>query len=268
MENPDSALLTAAPKPPEAPAPMPIEKSDYWPEVVDDVIMGPSVLGPDAPVLMEGAAPGTGATGSPSSPVPAHVALTMPESHGDPAKPGAGSLSATPPSAAVREESENSADDDRSRSGESETVAGTSENSRTSTQADPENVSSLAVAVSPRPTARPAKPALAANRTRNAIAGQRAGTTSEGRDLAIPRSVSVARQATRRDVIDLRGINLIGTYGSAGNRQALVRMRSGRVIKDIEVGDSIDGGRVTAIGASELHYMKNGRSVTLRLPSG
>jgi len=261
-KNPDSILLTAAPKPLEAPAPMRIDKSDYWPEVVDDVIMGSSIRGPDAAVIVEGADPGTGATGSPSSPVLAHVALTMPESHGDPAKPGSGQPSST----AVREGLEYSADDDRS--GQSETVAEASENSLTSMRAEPENVSPLAVAVSPRPTARPAKPTLAANRTRNETAGHRTGTTSEGRDLAIPRSVSVARQATRRDVIDLRGINLIGTYGSTGNRQALVRMRSGRVIKDIEVGDSIDGGRVTAIGASELHYMKNGRSVTLRLPSG
>ena len=82
----------------------------------------------------------------------------------------------------------------------------------------------------------------------------------------IPSSASVARQATVTNAINLRRVNLIGVYGTPSNRRALVRLANGRY-KKVKVGDSLDGGRISAIGDSELRYQKSGRNVTLKIPS-
>ncbi|MEM7074223.1 MAG: hypothetical protein AAF484_04000 [Pseudomonadota bacterium] len=82
-----------------------------------------------------------------------------------------------------------------------------------------------------------------------------------------PTSATVARAATEKNVLKLRRVNLIGVYGSAANRRALVRLPNGRY-KKVKVGDRLDGGRVTAIGTSELRYSKSGRSVALKMPQG
>jgi hypothetical protein len=82
----------------------------------------------------------------------------------------------------------------------------------------------------------------------------------------IPSTANVAKQATIRNAIDLRDLNLIGVYGTSSNRYALVRNPNGRYIK-VEVGDRLDGGRVAAITASELRYEKRGRMVVLALPN-
>lgn len=83
----------------------------------------------------------------------------------------------------------------------------------------------------------------------------------------IPSSASVARAATVNNAINLRRVNLIGVYGTPSNRRALVRLPNGRY-KKVEVGDRLDGGRISAIGESELRYQKNGRNLTLSIPSG
>ncbi len=80
----------------------------------------------------------------------------------------------------------------------------------------------------------------------------------------MPTTVTVARQATVKNAIDLGRINLIGVYGSSSNRRALVRMPNGRLVK-VKIGDRLDGGQVAAIGDSELTYVKGGRSVTLKI---
>lgn len=84
---------------------------------------------------------------------------------------------------------------------------------------------------------------------------------------SIPSTASVARQATVANAINLRRINLIGVYGKPSNRRALVRLSNGRYQK-VKVGDRLDGGRVAAIGDSELQYSKNGRNVVLGMPDG
>ncbi len=83
----------------------------------------------------------------------------------------------------------------------------------------------------------------------------------------IPTSASVARQATLDNAINLRQVNLIGVYGTASNRRALVRLPSGRY-KKVKVGDRIDGGKVVAIGETQLRYQKGGRNHVLEMPSG
>lgn len=82
----------------------------------------------------------------------------------------------------------------------------------------------------------------------------------------IPSTANVAQQATVKNAINLREVNLIGVYGTSAERYALVRNPNGRYIK-VEVGDRLDGGRVAAITASEVRYEKRGRMVVLALPN-
>ncbi|MEL7098690.1 MAG: hypothetical protein AAGM84_07670 [Pseudomonadota bacterium] len=81
----------------------------------------------------------------------------------------------------------------------------------------------------------------------------------------IPSSASVAREATIRNAINLNRVNLIGVYGTPSARRALVRLSNGRYRK-VKVGDRIDGGRVSAIGESELRYQKGNRNLVLKMP--
>ncbi|MGR3676821.1 MAG: hypothetical protein ACU0AZ_02395 [Paracoccaceae bacterium] len=83
----------------------------------------------------------------------------------------------------------------------------------------------------------------------------------------IPTTSSVARQATLDNALNLRKVNLIGVYGTPSDRRALVRLPSGSYRK-VKVGDRVDGGRVVAIGDSELRYQKKGRNLTLLIPNG
>lgn len=83
----------------------------------------------------------------------------------------------------------------------------------------------------------------------------------------VPTSASVAKQATQKNVLNLGKMNLIGLYGSANNRRALVRMSNGKFVK-VSVGDRLDGGRVTAIGEGQLTYQKSGRNLVLKLLKG
>ena len=62
-------------------------------------------------------------------------------------------------------------------------------------------------------------------------------------------------------------LNLIGVYGTAGSRRALVRTPTGRFLR-VEVGDRLDGGRVAAISETELSYVKNGRTIVLKGSEG
>ena len=81
----------------------------------------------------------------------------------------------------------------------------------------------------------------------------------------IPTKASVAKNATVANAINLSKINLIGVYGSASERRALVRLSNGKYVK-VKVGDRIDGGKVAAIGEAELVYVKGSRQVKLALP--
>ena len=95
-------------------------------------------------------------------------------------------------------------------------------------------------------------------------------TRSRPSDETVTRQNSssfVASEATVKDGINLRKLNVIGIYGSGTSRRALVRTATGRRIM-VEVGDRLDGGRVAAIGESELRYVKSGRNVVLKLPKG
>ncbi|WP_300031665.1 hypothetical protein [uncultured Roseobacter sp.] len=83
----------------------------------------------------------------------------------------------------------------------------------------------------------------------------------------IPSSTSAAREATQKNAINLRRVNLIGVYGKPSDRRALIRLGNGRYQK-VKVGDRLDGGQVSAIGDAELRYQKSGRNIVLKMPSG
>lgn len=80
-------------------------------------------------------------------------------------------------------------------------------------------------------------------------------------------SAAIAEQATTRAGIDLSSVSLLGTFGKTGSMRALVRMPGGSVLS-VSVGDRVDGGQVQTISQGALTYVKRGRPVTLRMPSG
>jgi hypothetical protein len=154
----------------------------------------------------------------------------------------------------------------------------------------------LAIATSARPpTARPSGfdavvaaamvrvapiPAAAPAATTQAAAPASAPATSDfdyddgepevaaaSRAPQIPSSANVARQATISNAINLRQINLIGVYGTASDRRALIRLSNGRFVK-VQVGDRVDGGQVAAIGEREVRYIKGGQNHVLSMPRG
>ena len=93
------------------------------------------------------------------------------------------------------------------------------------------------VASAPRPTAKPA-PA----RTSSAAAGF-ASRTAGGRG----------------------NVALIGVFGSADGRHALVRLPSGSIEK-VRAGDRIQGVQVAAVGADSVRLSGRGGDTLLRLP--
>lgn len=121
-----------------------------------------------------------------------------------------------------------------------------------------------AVTASTKPRVRPSNFAQIVDRatpTQVAVATPVAATVMP----SIPSTASVARQATIKNAINLGKVNLIGVYGTASNRRALVRLPNSRY-KKVQVGDRIDGGKVVAIGEKELRYVKGGRNIVLKLP--
>jgi type IV pilus biogenesis protein PilP len=145
-----------------------------------------------------------------------------------------------------------------------------------------ENVTARAIAASPRPDTRPrnfaqvvarAQANIARRQTQAATVASAPATASRPSVAAsaapaqpsgnVPRTV--AQAATIDNAIRLRDMNLIGVYGRPNARRALVRMGNGRYVK-VEVGSSLDGGRVTAIGDSALNFVKRGRTYALQLP--
>jgi hypothetical protein len=84
---------------------------------------------------------------------------------------------------------------------------------------------------------------------------------------SLPTNASVARQATTKDALNLSRVALLGVFGTASGRYAMVRQPGGSVRK-VVVGDRLDGGQVAAITANAVQYQKGGRIVTLSLPTG
>lgn len=151
-------------------------------------------------------------------------------------------------------------------------------------QAELDKPTAQAVARSLRPGSRPrnfANVVALARRTppedRNPAAAASTAAVARGTGPAVARAsraaptgttrATVARAATDSNAIALGKVALVGVFGTSSNRRALVRMPNGR-FKKVGVGDSVDGGRVAAIGEGQLKYTKGGRTVTLEMPKG
>jgi len=142
-------------------------------------------------------------------------------------------------------------------------------------QASPvETATALAARASLRPDTRPRNFSRIVKRAQRSKPAQEETRVASAASIAprtvtpkIPTKTSVARAATVRNAINLKRVNLIGVYGKPSQRSALVRLGNGRFRK-VQVGDRIDGGRVSAIGNSELRYTKGGRNVVLKMPRG
>lgn len=140
----------------------------------------------------------------------------------------------------------------------------------------PPSTRTAPAARAPEPEPEPA-PAQRASRTESvnrASLGARADEVPEdgepevsGRAPDAPIRASVARQATVTGALNLGRTNLIGVFGTQNARYALVRESGGRLVR-VKVGDRVDGGRVTAIGQTELSYQRGGQTVQLRMPRG
>ena len=124
-----------------------------------------------------------------------------------------------------------------------------------------------AVLASLKPKTRPGNFDKIVSRSKPADTPSISRQTAKRATPSIPTTASVARQATSRNAINLRDVNLIGVYGNPKNRRALVRLSNGRYQK-VQIGDRLNGGRVSAIGDTELRYKKSGRDVVLRMPKG
>lgn len=134
-----------------------------------------------------------------------------------------------------------------------------------------ENATSRAVAASLRPDARPSNftdtVAQAKSVAPPVVTASTAVVAPRVVAPRIPSSASTTQEATVKNAINLRKVNLIGVYGKPSDRRALVRMSNGSYRK-VQVGDRMDGGQVSAIGDAELRYQKRGRDIVLKMPRG
>ncbi|NEY89407.1 hypothetical protein [Tabrizicola oligotrophica] len=143
-------------------------------------------------------------------------------------------------------------------------------------QPEPEQSASLVPAISPEPRPEIEETGAAKKASSKSVPrGKDAKTEVEADDepeaeAAVPSGTqngSLAKQATFKNALALDKTALIGVYGTPSNRYAMIRTSGGRY-KKVTIGDSIDGGRVQAITASEVRYQKGSRLVTLALPKG
>jgi hypothetical protein len=61
------------------------------------------------------------------------------------------------------------------------------------------------------------------------------------------------------------GIVLVGIFGSADDRHALLQLSSG-AMKRVRAGDSVQGVQVAAVAADGVHLRGAGRDALLRMP--
>ena len=72
--------------------------------------------------------------------------------------------------------------------------------------------------------------------------------------------------ATDLAQLSLDGLALIGLFNGPDGGAALVRLPTGSIVK-VSQGESVDGGRVSAISEDRLRLQKDGREIVLTMPS-
>ena len=101
-----------------------------------------------------------------------------------------------------------------------------------------------------------------------------AGYSDEGEEASVVGIISkadtkksIVKLATTKNAINKRKINIISIYSRGSERRAIVLFPTGHT-KLVKVGDRLDGGRVAAIGSSEIRYIKDGNNLVLKIPRG
>lgn len=89
--------------------------------------------------------------------------------------------------------------------------------------------------------------------------------TEEPREVSLPTSANVAREATIENGINLRETSLIGVYGKPGAYRALIRQRGG-IYSMVTIGQSVGGWTIVGIDESTVRIQRGNRSEILRLP--
>jgi type IV pilus biogenesis protein PilP len=80
-----------------------------------------------------------------------------------------------------------------------------------------------------------------------------------------PTPANIQKGATERSRLSKKHISLIGVFGKPSDRQALLRMPSGRFVK-VKPGQNVGGWKVSAIGESSVRIIKGNRNQVLRMP--
>ena len=78
---------------------------------------------------------------------------------------------------------------------------------------------------------------------------------------------SIVKLATQKNAINKRKLNVLSIYSRGSEKRAIVLFPTGQT-KLVKVGDSLDGGRVAAIGTTEIRYIKGGNNLVLKIPQG
>lgn len=78
---------------------------------------------------------------------------------------------------------------------------------------------------------------------------------------------SIVKLATQKDAINKRKLNVLSIYSRGSEKRAIVLFPTGQT-KLVKVGDRLDGGRVAAIGSTEIRYIKGGNNLVLKIPQG
>jgi hypothetical protein len=76
---------------------------------------------------------------------------------------------------------------------------------------------------------------------------------------------AVAAAATTQTGLSRNQVSLIGVFGTANRRHALVRMPNG-AIQRVQVGDQVQGAQVAAVTADSVRLRSGGRETILRMP--
>ena len=90
--------------------------------------------------------------------------------------------------------------------------------------------------------------------------------TDAPREVNLPTSASVAREATIENGINLSATSLIGVYGKPGAYRALLRERGGKYSM-LVIGERINGWTVVAIDEDTVRIKKGSRTEVLRMPA-
>ena len=78
---------------------------------------------------------------------------------------------------------------------------------------------------------------------------------------------SIVKLATQKNAINKRKLNVLSIYSRGSEKRAIVLFPTGQT-KLVKVGDRLDGGRVAAIGTTEIRYIKGGNNLVLKIPQG